>query len=111
MAGGSSVTLRLRACVPPKYFLPVNTHDNCFALTENRSHASFAVPSLKYLRDNLSHTAAVNIRVRLFHGSCFKQVASGMGRTVFFTFSFFSSLDVRAFLSSMGFKNPSGIFS
>ena len=88
--------------LPPKYFLPVNTWDNCFALTKNRSHTSFAVPSLKYLRDNLSHTAAVKILVGPLRGSCFRQVALGMGSTVFFTFSFFSSSDVRAFLSSRG---------
>ena len=108
---GSSVVFLLRACVPPKYFLPVNTRDNCFALTKNCSHASFTVPLLKYLWDNLSHTAAVNICVGPFCGSCFRQVASGTGSTVFFTFSFFCSLDVGAFLSSMGFRNPSGTFN
>ena len=98
------MALHLRACVPPKYFLPVNTHDNC-------SHTSFALPSLKYLQDIFNHTAAVNMCVGPFRGLCFKQVASGTGSSVFLTFSFFSSSDVRAFLSSMGFKNPSGIFS
>ena len=34
-----------------------------------------------------------------------------MGRTVFHTFSLFSSLVVLAFFSSMGFKNPSGMLS
>ena len=101
----------LQACVPPRYFRPVNTRDSCFALTKNRSQASFAVPLLKYLRDNFNHTAAVKILVGPFRGSCFRQVASGMGSTVFLTFSFFSSSDVGAFLSSRGFKNPSGTFN
>ena len=65
---------------------------------------SFAVPSLKYLWDIFNHTAAVNMRVGPFQGSCFRQVVSGMGNTIFFTFSFLSSSDVRAFLSLMGFK-------
>ena len=78
---------------------------------KNRSHASFVVPLLKYLHDNLSHTAAVKILVGPLHGSCFRQVASGTGSTVFFTFSFFSSSDVGAFLSSRGFNNPSGPFN
>ena len=111
LAGGSSVVFLLRACVPPKYFRPVNTRDSCFALTRNRSQASFAVPSLKYFRDNFSHTAAVRILVGPLRGSCFRQVASGTGSTVFFTFSFFSSSDDGAFLSSSGFKNPSGTFN
>ena len=81
------------------------------SLTKNRLHASFVVPSLKYLHDNLSHTAAVKILVGPLHGSCFRQVASGRGSTVFFTFSFFSSSDVGVFLSSRGFKNPSGTFN
>ena len=101
----------LRACVPPKDFRPVKTRDSCFALTRNRSQASLAVPSLKYLRDSFSHTAAVRILIRPLRGSCFRQVASGTGSTVFFTFSFFSSSDVGAFLSSRGFKNPSGTFN
>ena len=108
LAGGSLVVFLLQACVPPKYFRPVNTQDSCFALTRNLSQASFAVPSLKYFRDNFSHTAAVRILVGPLRGSCFRQVASGTGSTVFFTFSFFSSSDDRAFLSSSGFKNPLG---
>ena len=62
------------------------------------------MPSLKYFHDNFSHTAAVRILVGPLRGSCFRQVASGTGSTVFFTFSFFSSSDDGAFLSSSGFK-------
>ena len=79
LAGGSSVVFLLWACIPPKYFRPVNTRDSCFALTRNLSQASFVVPSLKYFHDNFSHTAAVRILVGPLHGSCFRQVASGMG--------------------------------
>ena len=105
------VVFLLQACVPPKYFRPVNTRDSCFALTRNLLQASLAEPSLKYFRDNFSHTAAVRILVGPLRGSCFRQVASGTGSTVFFTFSFFSSSDDGAFLSSSGFKNPLGTFN
>ena len=111
LAGGSSVVFLLWACIPPKYFRPVNTQDSCFALTRNHSQASFVVPSLKYFHDNFSHTATVRILVGPLRGSCFRQVASGTGSTVFFTFSFFSSSDDGAFLSSSGFKNPLGTFN
>ena len=111
LAGGSSVVFLLRACIPPKYFRPVNTRDSCFALTRNLSQASFVVPSLKYFRDSFSHTAAVRILVGPLRGSCFRQVALGTGNTVCFTFSLFSSSDDGAFLSSSGFKNPSGMFN
>ena len=111
LAGGSSVVFLLWACVPPKYFRPVNTWDSCFALTRNHLQASFVVPSLKYFHDNFSHTAVVRILIGPLCGSCFRQVASGTGSTVFFTFSFFSSSDDGAFLSSSGFKNPLGMFN
>ena len=101
----------LRACVPPRYFRPVKTRDSCFARTRNLSQASFAVPSLKYFLDSFSHTAAVKILVGPLRGSCLRQVASGTGNTVFFTFSLFSSSDDGALLSSSGFKNPSGTFN
>ena len=94
-----------------RYFLPVNTRDSCLARTSNRSHASFAVPSLKYFLDILSQTAALKMWVGPFRGSCARQGALGMGRTVFHTFSLFFSSVVLAFLSSVGFKNPSGILS
>ena len=111
LAGGSSVVFLLRACVPPRYFQPVKTWDSCFALTRKRSQASFAVPSLKYFLDSFSHTAMVKILVGPLRGSCLRQVASGTGNTVFFTFSLFSSSDDGALLSSSGFKNPSGMFN
>ena len=111
LAGGSSVVFLLWACVPPRYLRPVKTQDSCFARTRNLSQASFVVPSLKYFRDSFSHTAAVKILVGPLRGSCFRQVASGTGNTVFFTFSLFSSSDDGAFLSSSGFKNLSGTFN
>ena len=51
------------------------------------------------------------MRVGPFRGSWARQGALGMGRTVFCTFSLFSSSVVLAFLSSIGFKNPSGMLS
>ena len=111
LAGGSLVVFLLRACIPPKYFRPVNTRDSCFALTRKCSQASFVVPSLKYFQDSFSHTAVVKILVGPLRGSCFRQVASGTGNTVFFTFSLFSSSDDGAFLSSSGFKNLLGMFN
>ena len=111
LTGGSLVALRLWAWVPPRYFLPVSTHDSCLAQTSKRSHASFAVPSLKYFLDIFNQTAAVKMRVRPFQGSCFKQVALETGSTVFRIFSLFSSSVVFAFLSSIGFKNPSGMLT
>ena len=101
----------LRACVPPRYFRPVKTRDSCFALTRKCSQASFAVPSLKYFLDSFSHTAMVKILVGPLRGSCLRQVGSGTGNTVFFTFSLFSSSDDGALLSSSGFKNPLGTFN
>ena len=111
LTGGSSVALHLWAWVPPRYFLPVSTLDICFAQTSKCSHASFAVPSLKYFLDIFNQTAAIKMRVGPFLGSCFKQVVLGTGSTIFRIFSLFSSSIVLAFLSSIGFKNPSGILS
>ena len=93
------------------YFQPVKTRDSCFARTRNLSQASFAVPSLKYFLDSFSHTAAVKILVGPLRGSCLRQVASGMGNTVFLTFSLFSSSDDGALTSSSGLRNPSGTFN
>ena len=99
------------ACVPPRYFLPISTLDSCLALTSNHLHASLAVPSLKYFLDIFNHTAAVKMWVGPFLGSWARQGALGMGRTIFLTFSLFSSSDVLARLSSTGLRNPSRIFS
>ena len=55
--------------------------------------------------------AAVKMRVSPFLGSWARQGVLGMGRTVFCTFSLFSSSVVLAFLSSTWFKNPSGMLS
>ena len=101
----------LRACAPPKYFLPVRTHNSCFARTSNFSQACLAVPSLKYLWDIFSNIAAANSRVEPFHGSCLRQVTLGAGRTVLRIFSLVSSSIVFALFSSTGFRNPSGTFS
>ena len=111
LTGGSSVALRLRAWVPPRYFLPVSTLDSCFAQTSKCSHASFAVPSLKYFLDIFNQTAAIKMRVGPFLGSCFKQVALGTGSTIFQIFSLFSSSIVFTFFSLTGFKNPSGMLT
>ena len=46
-----------------------------------------------------------------FRSSWARQGALGMGRTVFCIFSLFSSSVVLALLSSIGFKNPSGMLS
>ena len=46
-----------------------------------------------------------------FLGSWARQGALGMGRTIFLTFSLFSSSVILAHLSSTGLRNPSGIFS
>ena len=108
LTAGSSVALHLRAWVPLRYFLPVSTRDSCFARTSKHSHASFAVPLLKYFLDIFNQTAAVKMWVGPFRDSCFKQVALGTGSTVFRIFSLLSSSVVYAFFSSTGFKNPSG---
>ena len=79
--------------------------------TSNLSHASFTVPSLKYLHDIFNHTAAVKMWVGPFLGLWARQGALWMGRTIFLTFSLFSSSDILARLSSTGLRNPSGIFS
>ena len=105
------MALRLWAWVPPRYFLPVSTLNSCLALTLNRSHASLAVPSLKYFLDIFNHTAAVKMWVGPFLGSWARQGVLGMGRTVFCTFSLLSSSVVLALLSSSGFRNPSRMFS
>ena len=46
-----------------------------------------------------------------FRGSWARQGVLGMGRTVFRIFSLSSSSVIMAFLSSTGFKNPSGMLS
>ena len=104
-----SVALRFFACVPPRYFLPVSTLESCFALTSNWSHASLAVPSLKYLRFSFNQTATASIWVGPFFGLWAKHGAFGAGRIVFQTFSHLSSSIVFGRLSSTGFKNLSGI--
>ena len=60
------MALRLWAWVPPRYFLPVSTLDSCFAHTSKCSHASFAVPSLKYFFDIFNQMAAVKMWVGPF---------------------------------------------
>ena len=95
----------------PRYFLPVSTLDSCFARTSKHSHASFTVPSLKYFFDIFNQMAAVKMWVGLFRGSWDRQGALGTGRTIFHTFSLFSFSVVLALLSSVRFKNPSGMLS
>ena len=51
------------------------------------------------------------MRVGPFLSSWARQGALGMGRTIFHTFSLFSSSVILAFLSSTGFKNPSRMLS
>ena len=97
-------------CMPPKYFLPVKTLESCFALTSNQSHASLAIPSLKYLWFSFSQTAAASIWVGPFLGSWAKHGAFAMGKIVFQTFSCLSSSVIFGCLSSTGFRNPSGTF-
>ena len=109
--GSSSLALCFLAWVPPRYFLPVNTLDNCLALTSNLSHASLAVPSLKYFLLIFSQTATANKWVGPFLGLWARQGAFGMGRTVFLTFSHLFSSVVLAHLSSTGLRNPSGMFN
>ena len=115
-AGGScavvavSVALHFFDCMPPKYFLPVKTWESCFALMSNRSHASLAIPSLKYLWFSFSQTATARTWVGPFLGSWAKHGAFAMGKIVFQTFSCHSSSVVFSRLSSTGFRNPSGIF-
>ena len=105
-----SMALHFFDCIPPKYFLPVKTLESCFALTSNQSHASLAIPSLKYLRFSFNQTAAANTWVGPFFGSWAKHSAFDEGRIVFQTFSHLSSSVIFGCLSSTGFKNPSGMF-
>ena len=97
-AGGScvvvavSVALRFFDCMPPKYFLPVKTLESCFALTLNQSHASLAIPSLKYLQFSFSQTATASTWVVPFFGSWAKHGAFDMGKIIFWTFSHFLPL-------------------
>ena len=104
-----SVALHFFACVPPRYFLPVNTLESCFALTSNLSHASLAIPSLKYLQFSFNQTATASIWVGPFFGLWAKHGAFGVGRIIFWTFSHLSSSIVFGRLSSTGFKKPSGM--
>ena len=105
-----SVALHSFDCVPPKYFLPVKTLESCFSLTSNRSHASLAVPSLKYLQFSFSQTATANTWVGPFLDSWAKHGAFAMGKIIFRTFSRLSSSVVFGHLSSTGFRKPFGIF-
>ena len=105
-----SVALHFFACVPPRYFLPVRTLESCFALTSNWSHASLAVPSLKYLWFSFNQTATASTQVGPFFGSWAKHGAFDAGRIIFQTFSHLSSSVVFGRLSSTGFKKPSGMF-
>ena len=105
-----SVALCFLTCVPPKYFLPVKTLESCFALTSNWSHASLAVPSLKYLWFSFNQTAAANTWVGPFLGSWAKHGVFNACRIIFRTFSHVSSSVIFGCLSSTGFKNPSGMF-
>ena len=104
-----SVALRFFTCVPPRYFLPVSTLESCFALTSNQSHASLAVPSLKYLQFSFNQTATASTQVVPFFGLWAKHGAFDVGRIVFRTFSCLSSSVVFGHLSSTGFKKPSGM--
>ena len=105
-----SVALCFFDCMPPKYFLPVKTLESCFALMLNWSHASLAVPSLKYLRFSFSQTTTANTWVGPFLGSWAKHGAFAAGKIIFQTFSHLSSSVVFGRLSSTGFRKPSGIF-
>ena len=77
----------------------------------NLSHASLAVPSLKYFLLIFSQTTAANIWVGPFLGSWARQGAFGTGRTIFLTFSHLSSSVILACLSSTRLRNPSGMFN
>ena len=105
-----SVALHFFTCVPPRYFLPVRTLESCFALTSNQSHASLAIPLLKYLQFSFSQTATANTWVGPFFGLWAKHGVFDVGRIVFWTFSRLSSSVVFGHLSPTRFKNPSGIF-
>ena len=105
-----SVALRFFTCVPPRYFLPVSTLESCFALTSNWSHASLAIPSLKYLWFSFNQTTTASTRVGLFFGLWAKHGAFDAGRIIFRTFSHLSSSVIFGHLSSTGFKKPSGMF-
>ena len=105
-----SVALHFFACVPPRYFLPVSTLESCFALTSNWSHASLAIPSLKYLQFSFNQTTTASTWVGPFFGSWAKHGAFDVGRIIFQTFSCLSSSVVFGHLSSTRFKKPSGMF-
>ena len=77
---------------------------------QTSSHASLAVPSLKYLQFSFNQTATANTWVGPFFGSWAKHGAFDAGRIIFQTFSHLSSSVIFGCLSSTGFKNPSGIF-
>ena len=108
---GSSVVFLLRACVPPKYFRPVNTRDSCFALTRNLLQASFAVPSLKYFRDNFSHTAAVRILVDRCVAHALGRWHRGRGALPSLPFPSFPLLMTGPFYLQVDSRIPRGCFN
>ena len=78
----------------PKYFLPVNTLDNCFACTWNNPQACFAIPALKNLQFSFNQTTAANILVLPFFSCCSIATIICLGKIIFWTFSTCFSTDI-----------------
>ena len=83
--------ISLLGSIPPLYFDPLRIFDNCFSLTSNFLHASFAVPSLRNLCLNLNHITAASNCVGPYLGALSTAGESVQGSMNFLSFSFCSS--------------------
>ena len=67
---------------PLRYFNPIRSLESCLALTSNASHASFAVPLLKYFCHIFNQTAVAKMWVGPFLGDLTIPGASSLGSTI-----------------------------
>ena len=96
---------------PPRYFHPIRTFESCLALTSNASHASLAVPLLKYFHHIFSQTAAAKMQVGPFLGDLTIPGASSLGSTMLSIFCSVVSAAVCTLGSFIGFKYQARTFT
>ena len=98
----SPEVLSVLLLAPLRYFHPIRTLKSCLALTSNASHASLAVPLLKYFHRIFNQTAVAKMWVVPFLGDLTIPGASSLGSTMLSIFCSVVSAAVWALGPSSG---------
>ena len=96
---------------PLRYFHPIRTLESCLGLMSNASHASLAVPLLKYSHHIFNQTAVAKMWVGPFVGDLTIPGASSLGSTVLSIFCSVVSAAVCTLGSFIGFNYRAGTFT